>query len=557
MPGGDRRRVLRVGADGVVRQVAVETGEVVPRDPFDGWTVSARELAFDPVPERDILAPTPTTDEMRALPGVSQPTNEELLATEHPVVAGVRERFEPAPAEEGITQAAVRGRGSSTAPETADPAEAEGKPSGTPEVPLAQQSLEATQGRRFKGMHEMGATRREVQEQVATILDESKEVALMDDAIAVAQRELEEQERRIEEIDTSIQNLMETPFDANRLFNGADGATRFSAIFGRAVGHMLQTVQSIVAPGSNPANVAAAMIDQAIERDVQEQARNFNRGLQGLAAQRSALGVARQAGLDRQQAMEYARMRERRHVSQRLQVLAQRYQGTQFEQRLNALADQYAEQVQTQYASMRAALLAQEGNRGTARTPFRDPPPLSWRFNSEEARAVYDFRKSDPFWRPRLQAAVEMTESGTALLRNLRVADAMTRQEGITNQALRAQLETISSLITVDFSEASRLGALGEDVLSLMERIQGDSTATLQTRNMARAKIRTFMQTIEARMRDVAGQHHAVFDVRARPNLGEPELRGGGPALPGSIEAGEDIIRDEAGIPQQGGVPSE
>jgi hypothetical protein len=98
--------------------------------------------------------------------------------------------------------------------------------------------------------------------------------------------------------------MRQQTLDPNRLF--ADRALGVSMALGVAAGALQQTMLNILYPGSNPANTALALVNDAVERDIKAQEFNLNRGVTLLDRDVSILAQARDLTNNDRDARQYA-----------------------------------------------------------------------------------------------------------------------------------------------------------------------------------------------------------------------------------------------------------
>ena len=156
-------------------------------------------------------------------------------------------------------------------------------------------------------------------------------------ARAAFEADLRDQERRLAEVDAQIGALTSTPFNANRLFH--DQGLNVAMALGVAVNAATAVMQNALFPGSNATNTALALVQGAIERDVQTQMVNFERGVQRLTSTRTAYDMARQLSGDRQAAYEFAMSQSQRHAGEQLRARAMQVQGVAARENLMRQAD--------------------------------------------------------------------------------------------------------------------------------------------------------------------------------------------------------------------------
>lgn len=202
---------------------------------------------------------------------------------------------------------------------------------------------------------------KQVEEQAALRESFEPDFAALEAERQLAQAEaIERQERALAQYESQLENLLSTPMSSDRLFSGASGAAQFAAILGPAVGSLIQFNNNINFPGSNTPNTAARMINDAIERDVQTQRMNFQRNQEGLRGQQTIYNIARQLGLDEQQAMDITRLRLKDEVGRRLFTMAGVHAGQQQQMRLQQMARNYRDQILREKQGQIASLVAQQ-----------------------------------------------------------------------------------------------------------------------------------------------------------------------------------------------------
>jgi hypothetical protein len=118
------------------------------------------------------------------------------------------------------------------------------------------------------------------------------------------QRENDVFRNRLQEFDDRVRNMRQQTLDPNRLF--ADRALGVSMALGVAAGALQQTMLNILYPGSNPANTALALVNDAVERDIKAQEFNLNRGVTLLDHDVSILAQARDLTNNDRDARQYA-----------------------------------------------------------------------------------------------------------------------------------------------------------------------------------------------------------------------------------------------------------
>ena len=364
------------------------------------------------------------------------------------------------------------------------------------------------------------------------------------------EQDLAEQDRRLAQIDQEIGVLRDMRFDASRIFR--DRGAGFSMALGVAVGAAQQTMQSILYPGSNPTNTALQLVNDAIRRDIQEQARNFQRQQSVVGAQRTAYGLARSLTQDHATAAAFAEASAKETAATELSAAAMRTQGQRARLQLENMANEIRAQAeaQKQAALMRAAELmnrnraggsgqSSEG-RGTGMiAPFlRLAPGVTLEEFQSRVGGTSGYR--------------DVQDKARAVANVTRQIDAIRRliQEGGQSVLSSNQLSTLWSLLIGSLNTAAGFGALDEGSLNILKQTAPDPNSWRSIADVERALAMYEMLRREglARIREEAetvSGGRLVFD----PNQFQP-IELAPPAPPGTTEADAPIEAEGHRFPE-------
>ena len=317
---------------------------------------------------------------------------------------------------------------------------------------------------------------------------------MVDNFEAIQERE----EAALRQHQARIEELFDTRFEANRLFNNMSGAERFGLGLGVAVGAAIQAVANIRWPGSNVPNTASAMVEGLIERDIQEQARNFQRGVTATGMERSAYAMARQRGLDETQALDFLRTKMYEAASTELSVVARRFQGTEAALkaedealRLGQLANQFRGRAQA--AALEAA--ARERRRSQAAEAETE---------MEAQGASLLGYMPDPN-RPPLERVTQDTlaeqarEANKAILTVRRAISLIENNNYLRStpfSSVKAELTGLYADMRVSFIHKNAVGAFETGVDNLTKERFGDPTSLADFQNQTLTNLRTYLRSL-------------------------------------------------------------
>ena len=358
---------------------------------------------------------------------------------------------------------------------------------------------------------------------------------LADTARAAFMADLADQERRLAEVDAQIGALTSTPFNANRLFH--DQGLNVSMALGVAVNAATAVMQNALFPGSNATNTALALVQGAIERDVQTQMVNFERGVQRLTSTRTAYDMARQLSGDRQAAYEFAMSQSQRHAGEQLRAMAMQVQGVTARENLMRQADnlllQAAQRDELARMQMAQALYERAGRGGGG--PAR-------RGGGEAGQAWASFAVRTDRAEGMTDADIERT-LGQSTASNLRagldgIAESVDILDeisslvgGYSSMSLvdRARMGSLIANFQDAYRKASGMGALDAGALDVLKRVLANPNDVTTTIPEFQAQLRTQRSRLirSARRRvNTMGGGVVRFDPRSDPSGANPGSSG-------------------------------
>ena len=367
------------------------------------------------------------------------------------------------------------------------------------EFPIGEQSRGPAQRGIDEGLRDQAKVERAAGEEAAIAMERAESRIQEQDlqTFQAMQQVADKQARRVAEMDAQLTEMRTTRFDANRLFSGADAATQFGAALGIAVGDMIRTTSSILFPGSNATNRAQQIINDAIDRDIRTQVQQFQQGSTVAGQQRTAMTLARQAGLDSVAAQAFARDKALEEVQRHLTRLAVRHQGTQAEFRLRQAAEgfrlQQAEVARIWNLSARQAMMQQ--TTGARPAPAFNDFTRFARFNPEnpDAQRIYDayMERAGSSGLGTIRDEVMGNSQLVTLVDDIRREMADLDSVDMVVGARSAALESMAAQLAVIQNRAGGLGALDAQSLELLKQISGNPSELWQRRALVDAKLRT------------------------------------------------------------------
>ena len=338
------------------------------------------------------------------------------------------------------------------------------------------------------------------------------------------QQELVAQERRLQEIDTALGVLSSTRFDANRLFTDRGLAT--SMALGVAVNAATSLAQNALFPGANAGNTALQIVNGAIERDIQTQVVNYERGVQSVQGMRTAYEMARNLSGDRHAAYEFAMATSQRRVGEQLRSMAMQTQGLVAREQLMRQADdlllQAAQREELARMQMAQAMMAARP-RGTGGGGGRLQSQLFApfiRISPEAQRAGI---------RTPADVLKALGSAGADRLRNFAAAssDAIDLIDRIVrtmesystfSMVDRATMENLIVNLQGILKDQMEFGALDAGVERTLNRMLGNPNSFTETRAEFLARMRNQRAVTMSRIRrrvEALGGGIAVYDVTA------------------------------------------
>lgn len=410
-------------------------------------------------------------------------------------------------------------------------------------------------------------TRQDFGDQGSVVVDEG---LLAQEELALArqeefQQELIDQERRLQEIDTALGVLSSTRFDANRLFTDRGLAT--SMALGVAVNAATSLAQNALFPGANAGNTALQIVNGAIERDIQTQMVNFERGVQSVQGMRTAYEMARNLSGDRQAAYEFATAVSQRRVGEQLRSMAMQTQGLVAREQLMRQADdlllQAAQREEMARMQMAQAMMAARprGGSGGARTAGDGTGRAFAPFAVRTARAAGLTRAEivkalNPTTVSRLEEGLNGTAEALDILDEIQNQLGTYSSWSLVDRAVMSQL--ISSYQNA-FRQASGMGALDQGALTLMEKILANPNDVTTPISSFRAQLRSARARLVRTARrqvNTLGDGLIEWDPRSDPT-GATVSGGGNELGEGATVVGEPTAGSEntmAGVLGQAGV---
>lgn len=397
-----------------------------------------------------------------------------------------------------------------------------GKVEGKGETPL--RGLDEVFQTREQGALDRGKTSQYAQNQFADILNRWNQSET--ESIQQFQQQYEafqaREEQALAEVQRRTTELFNTRFEANRLFNGMSGADRFGLGLGVAVGSVIQTILNTTFPGANTPNLALRMVDDMVERDIQEQVQNFNQRTTAVDASRSAFALARQVGLDEREAMDFIRAKQKEQVATELSVVARRYQGTLAGQQAEDMAAQIRGQAESLRLQTQAAAM-----QSTARR--RREPEQPNRISIMGYRQVPG---SAPVSDTDLRQAAEQVNAFRLVRTNIDALLALLNERTLATRAnwgsVAAKARTLETSLKMEVIRGSGLGAYDTGLANLLSALVGDSLTSVTA---ASDSVRTSLLTLRG-LADYQEQQAAgtVNQVRPENPVITPEQRASTPA---------------------------
>lgn len=374
----------------------------------------------------------------------------------------------------------------------------------------------------------------------------------------IAQAEaIERQERALAQFESQLDNLLNTPMSSDRLFGSASGAAQFAAILGPAVGSLIQFNNNINFPGSNTPNTAARMINEAIERDVQSQRLQFQQAQAGLQGRQTVYNIARQLGLDEQQAMDATRVRLKEEVARRLGTMATVHAGQRQSMQLQQMARNFREQLLREKEGLVAAASNAQANAlGAGRASSVREPITGYEtientdigvpfleLKTEERRKVRSGLQDARRAMRALQEIIQILDSGATLSESGGIGGSAT----IT--AAGSRLQQLAGVARLASKQEFALGAYDEGVRIALNEIFGGDPSRLailsegETRRNSRVRMQGLLDDLRVRTSTFAQDFQlrptfgTPFQATARGELleraAEPQVRNPAPSTPG------------------------
>ena len=344
-----------------------------------------------------------------------------------------------------------------------------------------------------KGSRTLGMAERDAQNEIASVVEALN--AQRQEAFARFQEDYEEQRAREEEalaqVQETTQRLIDTPFDANQLFNNNTGAENFGLALGVAVGSVIQTVLNSQFPGLNAPNMAKRMIDEAIERDVQTQVQSFNQLSAGADAAQSAYSTALRHGLSQREAQDFLLLKQVEMAKDEMFIIARRFRGTRAGVMGEQLAAEYEAKVaqlkQQLEASRMTAAAARPGGASGGGTRYPAPAGYRWDPNTETDAAT---RREG---RERVLGSTEAITQARNILRILREGRDFETLAGFGGQ--RAMLEQMWADLVIAYVQGSGLGSYDEGLANLVKKGIPDPTSSTTNTGTLITALESFVRT--------------------------------------------------------------
>jgi hypothetical protein len=384
----------------------------------------------------------------------------------------------------------------------------------------------------------------------ADVMAAAEQIRAQKDAAYQRMREdLVSQDRMLRELDVQLGQLRSMQFDGERLFRNGHGV---SLALGIAVGAMQQTLNNVLFPGSNAPNTAMALVNDAIERDLQEQSVNFQQGVTTLGMGRTAYSMARELGMDHVAAYEYAAASAQDYVARQLNarrltmgagVAAQ--QALRAEQELRMSAMDRREDALRMGAQQ---MVARQGGGGAAQRGRGGHPIAAMTF----VRPGVDITELTKRLTPsRMNDLVDTMMGASNVIRIVDQINALlTETNGGQNfgTAARGRMSSLAGQLSNAIRQASGMGALDNGAITLTQQIAGDPLALTETLPVLRGRLQELRASTHATAREYVqyvGMGDLVFDENARTTLVQPR-----PSAPGMTS--EEGNAQGAGAPASG-----
>lgn len=311
------------------------------------------------------------------------------------------------------------------------------------------------------------------------------------------------QEQRLRELDLQLSSLREMRFDSDRLFRNRGHGV--SLALGMAVGAMQQTISNILYPGANVPNTAMQLVQDAIDRDLREQAVDYQRAQTEIGMGRTAYEMARQMGMDHTAAYEYARAGAQEYVASQLQATRMRMgagvaaeQMHRAEQELRLQAMDRKNMALMAMAEAQAPRVAGRGT-GTQATTFS---PLVAYAPGVTAKMVQDQLGATTV------AHIRTSMEGAASV--IRITDELRRlvmeTGGGQNWATRVggRIRSLASQLKNAIRQSSGMGALDEGALKMTRDIAGDPVAFTESMQTYLGRLEALRSEVMAKAQEMA-----------------------------------------------------
>lgn len=319
-----------------------------------------------------------------------------------------------------------------------------------------------------------------------------------------------EQQRRLEEIDSMVAALGATRLDPTRLFS--DGGTAASLAIGIGVSGMLATMQNVLYPGSGVQNFNAQLLESSIERDIQAQIANYDRGQRSLDGKLTAYELARQMGADRLAAAEFARANAAGAAAAALRQRAMTLGNSVAAEQLNRAAEMLELQAAQQKAqallearAMMAAQAAAPAGRGGAGSPRRGAlsqwyGPYARYSAAAQAQGittpaqVQDILGTDRL--KKIDDALRSADQGLGIIDALTQVVRNGRGANMPYSETRAQLKSLYTRLIISVVQGSGLGAWDIGLANLMDGLLEDPAKPTAALQNVESQLRNLRSTI-------------------------------------------------------------
>lgn len=338
------------------------------------------------------------------------------------------------------------------------------------------------------------------------------------------------QEQRLRELDVQLGTLRNMQFDSSRLFRNGHGV---SLALGIAVGAMQQTMNNVLFPGSNATNTALSLVNDAIDRDLREQAANFQQGVTTLGMGRTSYELARQMGMDHTAAYEYASATSKDYVARQLN--ARRLTmgaGVAAQQAHRAEQELVLKAMEQKNASLMALAASQATRIGGGRPA--GPQPTSFAPMVGYAEGVTPKMVRDSIGAAdatRLRGEFEGASSVFRIVDRLRrlVDQAGTGPNWATR--IGGEIRSLSAQLQESIRKSNGMGALDAGALTMTEKIAGDPTSFTTSRASylgQLAALRSEVMTNARERAEISGGGLFVFnpDLRIAASSTPPTIPG-------------------------------